>query len=217
MAVNAVQQLVNRRNAIEKELKNKEKLLASLREAHYTFWSTLRSQCSQTFHDQTPEQVKERRARSAMREERQKIPFQRRLYYSTPFTMDDFKMMCGYSCPYCGGRVGGYHRQDDLRLDIYSRSDFSSWLVQDTRNWTQERISTYEKAKKEVVEYFAQVEPMEQCIDDLIQERQDVDKQLETIWHMCDSVLGKSGEYKSTIAKLNRELTPYDRDRYYND
>lgn len=126
-------------------------------------------------------------------------------------------MMCGYSCPYCGGRVGGYHRQDDLRLDIYSRSDFAKWLAQNTTNWSKERICIYEDAKKEVEEYFAQVEPLEQCIDSLIQERQDLDKQLDRIWHMCDKVLGKSREYEGTIAKLNRKLTPYDRERYYND
>lgn len=54
-------------------------------------------------------------------------------------------------------------------------------------------------------------------MDSLIQERQDIDKQLDAIWHMCDEVLVKSRQYKSTIAKLNRELTPYDRDKYYND
>lgn len=217
MAVNAVQQLVNRRNAIEKELKNKEKLLASLREAHYTFWTTLRSQCSQTFHDQTPEQVKERRARSVMHEERQKIPFQRRLVHSSPFTFDDLKMMQGYCCPYCRGRVGGYQNDHDSRFDIDSRSDFTSWLAQDTTNWPQERICIYEDAKKEVEEYFDQVEPLEQCMDSLIQERQDIDKQLDAIWNMCDKVLGKSREYESIIAKLNKELYPHDRDAYYDD
>ena len=217
MAVNEVQQLVNRRNAIEKELKNKEKLLASLREAHYTFWTTLRSQCSQTFHDQTPEQVKERRARSVMREERQKIPFQRRLAHSSPFTFDDLKMMQGYCCPYCRGRVGGYQNDHDSRFDIDSRSDFASWLVQDTSNWPQEKISIYQSAKKEVEEYFDEVEPLEKLVADLRRELQDIYKEIDTIWHMCDSVLGKSEEYESTIAKLNWELTPYDRDRYYND
>lgn len=137
MAVNAVQQLINRRVVIEKELKDKDERLKRLRETHYIFWATLRNQCSKTLHDQTPEQVERRRQRSAMREERQKSPFQRRLEYSTPFTMEDFKMMCGYSCPYCGERVGGYHRQYDLGLDIYSRSDFAKWLAQDTTNWPQ--------------------------------------------------------------------------------
>ena len=61
------------------------------------------------------------------------------------------------------------------------------------------------------------MEPLEQCIDSLMQGRQDIDKQLDSIWNMCDKVLGKSRQHKSTIAKLNRELTPYDRDRYYND
>ena len=61
------------------------------------------------------------------------------------------------------------------------------------------------------------MEPLEQCIDSLMQGRQDIDNQLDAIWNMCDKVLGKSRQYKSTIAKLNRELTPYDRDRYYND
>lgn len=217
MAVNTVQQLINRRKAIEKELRDKQKRLEELQKEHYRFWSTFRTQCSEAFHDQVPEQVECRRERSVFLQERQRLPLQQRLAYSPPFTMDDLKMMKGYSCPYCRGRVGGYPSDHDRRFDIDSRSDFASWLVQDISNWPQDRVSTYEKAKKEVVEYFAQVEPMEQCIYGLIQERQDIDKQLDAIWNMCDKVLGKSREYKGTIAKLNRELTPYDRDAYYND
>ncbi len=217
MAVNTVEQLVNRRKAIEKELKDINERLTSLREAHHIFWATLRNQCSETFHDQTPEQVERRRERNAMYQERQRNSFHKRLEYSSPFTMDDLRMMRGYSCPYCRGRVGGYENEMDSRFDIDSRSDFAKWLVQDTSNWPQERICIYEDAKKEVEEYFAQVEPLEQCVDSLIQEGQDIYKQLDAIWNMCDKVLGKSREYEVTIAKLNRELTPYDRDRYYND
>ena len=127
-----------------------------------------------------------------MREERQKIPFQRRLAHSSPFTFDDLKMMQGYCCPYCRGRVGGYQNSDlESRFYIDSRRDFAGWLVQDTSNWPQERISTYEKAKKEVVEYFDEVEPLEKSVDDLIRELLQIDRDLATIWHMCDSVLGK--------------------------
>lgn len=218
MAVNAVQQLINRRDAVEKEVKDKDERLTSLRETHHMFWATLRNQCSETLHDQTPEQVERRTKRSAMYQELHKISFQERLTYSSPLTMDDLRMMRGYSCPYCRGRVGGYPNETDSRFNINSRSDFAKWLAQDTTNWPQERICIYEDAKKEVEEYFAQVEPLEQCIDSLIQERQDIDKQLDAIWNMCDKVLGKSREYESIIAKLNKELYPHDGDdAYYTD
>lgn len=217
MAVNKVEQLVNRRKAIEKELKDKDERLKRLEEKHRRFWATLRGQCSETFHDQTPNQVELRRERSTMLQSRQRWPLQQRLAHSSPFTMDDLKMMKGYSCPYCRGRVGGYANDHDNRFDINSRSDFVKWLAQDTTNWTQERIASYEKAKREVEEYFDEVEPLKQCIANLREELLGIDKQLDTIWHMCDKVLGRSREYDATIAKLNRELTPYDRDRYYND
>lgn len=217
MAVNAVQQLVNRRDAIEKELKDKDERLTSLRKTHHIFWATLRNQCSETLHDQTPEQVERRRKRSAMYQEQRRISFHKRLEYSSPLTMDDLRMMRGYSCPYCRGRVGGYPNETDSRFNINSRSDFTKWSAQDTTNWPQERICIYEDAKKEVEEYFDQVEPLEQCMDSLIQERQDIDKQLDAIWNMCDKVLGKSSEYESIIAELNKELYPHDGDAYYTD
>lgn len=126
-------------------------------------------------------------------------------------------MMQGYSCPYCRGRVGGQQNEYDSRFNIDSRSDFASWLVQDTSNWSQEKISTYEKAKKEVVEYFDEVEPLQQLVSELRRELLEIDTQLESIWHICDSVVGKSREFKATISELNDRLTPYDRDKYYND
>lgn len=47
MAVNTVQQLVNRRDVIEKELKDINVRLTRLREAHHIFWATLQKRCKE--------------------------------------------------------------------------------------------------------------------------------------------------------------------------
>lgn len=136
-----------------------------------------------------------------------------------PLTMQDVKMAYGYDCPYCRSRVGLNFGDEDWEEDV--KSSLNRWLNQDTSNWPPEKIASYETAKKEVEEYFLEAEPLEQRISSLNQEQSEIKKQLNTIWHMCDDILGISssmkGESEEIISRLERELYPHDQDAYYRD
>ena len=202
MAVNAVQKLITRNKEISFELRQLEEELKRLKNEHGSFWEQYENQCAQTFHDLTPEEVRRHKTGKASR---------------AP-TMQDIRIMMGYKCPYCRGTVGRHRRWDDSFVwDIYVKTSFNSWLKKDISNWPPHKQTLYMEAKKEVEEYFDAAEPLEQRIESIRQEQKQILKDLDAIWHMCDSVLGKGREYEATIAELNYRLTPYDRDKYYND
>lgn len=199
MAVSAVEQLITRYKEITFELRQLEEELKKLKNEHRSFWEQYENQCAQTFHDLTPEQIKRHKTGKVSR---------------AP-TIQDLRIMMGYKCPYCRGTVGRHRRWDEW--DGYVKTSFNIWLNKDISNWPAYKQSLYMKARKEVEEHFSKAEPLEQHIERLRQAEKQILQDLDTIWHMCDSILGKSGQYELTIAELNRELTSYDRDRYYND
>lgn len=223
MASNAVKNVIKRREQIALEGAQITERLDAIKITHYNFWVSFQEQCEKTFHDRTLEQMesynKRRDMRSTMSQHRYRsseLSLQEQWKMTPPLTIDDLAMHHGYNCPYCLARVGG-DAFDDETWEGDARSFFTKWLNQDTTDWPAEKLTAYKSAKKEVEKYFAEAEVLEKRLVELKNEYDEILNDLETIWNMCDAVLGKSEEYESQIAELRKELYPHNRDAYYTD
>ena len=210
MAVESVRKLVERYKEIRVILESLSKELEDLQKSHKAFWIRLEQECYKTCHDLTPEQLQWwHNYDNCAPANRTPI---------TSLTIWQFKLaLRGYECPYCRGHVGHQLRSWNPPVwDGYSKSSFESYLKQDITNCPHPKKALVEKAKKELTQYFAKAEPLEQRITSLQKERLAILNELEEIYKLSDRILGKSSDYESRIIELRRELYPRNPDDYYD-
>lgn len=230
MAIETVRQLVTRLQEVEKELKASKEKLDALRSKHAKFWGQLKNECAQTSHNLTQEQIESyKREKTAHEDWYRRGRFQKyttlqERWRSMPSMSVNYRRISnGYNCPYCRGHVGGAKPSWGIETwDGCARVSFNTWLNQDISNWPPEKKVLFERGKKEIEEYFAEAEPLEQSLEVLEKEKTEIWKQLEEIWSLCDNALGKWKERAKEEAEIERIIrklngTPSRDDVYYTD
>ena len=196
MAIEDVQELVTKLQEVQAQIRVKQSELEKLRKGHLDFWAQFQEECRKTGHSLTE---KEKDALSNPDK-----------YYTGKLTSFEFHMMTlrthGYRCAYCLKRVPGRVEDWSLKLDLSKRECFDNWIGNQADKWPTEKVSVLKKARKEVENYFAKAEALEQAIEALKKEEEAIRAPLEATWKLLDDSLGKSQQRKQSERKL--------RDRY---
>lgn len=214
MAVEEIKKLVKELEETKRKISTSSKKLTELKRKHSAFWTQFQQECAKTLHDLTQDQIdcyeQENAAIEAWysRERYRDYSTMQEMWKYRPRTSALYvKISSGYDCPYCMGRVGPKRPSWGCEeWGGYVRDYFQAWLRQNTDCWPPEKKALFEDARKEVEEYFAKAEPLEQSLADLYKKQKEIWNQLEEIWELCDRTLGKGKERAKEKARMEREL-----------
>lgn len=188
MAIEAVQEIVTKLKSVEAQISEKQAEREKLKKAHLDFWAKFQQECRETGHSLTQ---KERDALSNPDK-----------YYTGRLTMFELHMdglrTHGYRCLYCLRRVPGWVEDWSPKLDLSKRESFNEWIGYQEDKWPPEKRVIFKKVKKEVDEYFAKAELLEQEIEKLKKEEKEYRDLLEPIWKLLDNALGYAKKRKKS-------------------
>ncbi len=188
MAIKAIQELVTRLQNVQAQIVEKQSELEKLRKSHLDFWTKFQRECSEAGHSLTEKE------KDAI-----KHPDK---YYTGRLTVFEHHMwwlkLHGYRCDFCLTRVPGHVEDWSPKLDLCKRESFDKWLGYQEDKWPLNKRIILKKVTKEVDEYFAKAEPLEQEIEKLKKEEKEYRDLLEPIWTLLDNALGYAEKRKKS-------------------
>lgn len=205
LAIEAIKELVTKFQSIQAQIAEKQAELEGLRKTHFDFWAKFQEECGETGHSLTQEE------REALAEYNKPdtrpywlrtIPMAADNYEHASLTQFDIRIsnlsMHGYRCAYCLRRVSGRVEYWGPKLNLCKRESFGEWIGYQEDKWPSDKRAILKKVKKEIDEYFAKAEPLEQEIEKLKKEEKEYRDLLDPIWKLLDNALGYAKRRKQS-------------------